>query len=86
MNNIEDDIKSIKMDCRIIRWLLCIIVGGTIGYIWGGHSAKPKADNARQDGNNYAFYNPAERGADKSPATTDSITAFLQDGAVLQPD
>lgn len=90
MNNIEDDIKSIKTDCHIIRVLLFIIIGGFIGYVWSGQSAKPKTDSTRYDSRYNSNYNtldnPADRGADKSPAPADSITAFLDNGAVLQPD
>ena len=34
----------------------------------------------------FAFDNPADRRADKSPTPSDSIAAFLQDAAVLQFD
>ena len=90
MNDLEKDIKSIKIDCHIIRLLLFAIIGSLIGYVWSSRSAEPKTNSTRYDsrynGNYNSLNNPADRGADKSPATTDSITAFLQDGAVLQSD
>lgn len=94
MTELESDIKSIKLDCRIIRVLLFIFLGSFIGcfigYICGSRSAKPKTEKAgyctRHNGNYNTLDNPADRGSDKTPATSDSIAAFLNGGAVLQAD
>lgn len=79
------EIQKIKADIwalRIIVYAICCYIGASLG-----HSCSNNDANANQDKSlNYLLDNPADRGADKSPAPTDSIAAFLNNGAIAQPD
>ena len=78
-----NEIQKIKADIwalRIIVYAICIYIGFSLG-----QSCSDKNANTNQDKSlNHLLDNPADRGADKSPATADSITAFLYNGAVHQ--